>query len=60
MLNGKFCYWYVADCFGYIACNEVQNELRQALCHILKMSINEASTIGGHVSWVIWRATGCT
>jgi hypothetical protein len=26
----------------------------------MKMGINKASTIVGHVSWVIWGVTGCT
>jgi hypothetical protein len=28
-------------------------------CPSMKMSVNGASTIPGHVSWIIWGATGC-
>jgi len=36
-----------------------QNRLRYPPCPILNMSINGASMIVGHVSWVRWATTGC-
>jgi len=37
-----------------------QRRLQYTPGPIMEMGVNGASLIVGHVSWVIWRATGCT
>jgi hypothetical protein len=42
-----------------IGCIYWQTKYSNAPCPIMKISVNQASTILGHVSWIIWGATGC-
>jgi len=56
----QYRYWYFRVCFWPTGCLNDQNEERHVPYDVLKMSANGVSTIVGHVSWVIWGATGYT
>ena len=53
-------HWYGTVCFWNIGHLNAHNKHKHGPYHILKMSVNGASTIFGRVSWVIWGATGFT
>jgi hypothetical protein len=50
----KYWRWYCAVHFSRISCLDVQNWNTNAPNHILKISVNRASTIFGLASLVIW------
>jgi hypothetical protein len=54
LLIVKYRHWYLTVHFRHISCLDVQNKHNHAPNHILKASVNRASTIFGLASSVIW------
>jgi len=58
LLIVKLRHWYVTVHLECICRFNNQNVKTYAPYNILKMSVNGASMIVGHVSWVIWESEG--
>jgi len=56
----KYSHWYRTVCVWYISCFNHHNEQRHIPYNILKIRVNRAPMIVGHISWVIHGGTGCT
>jgi len=55
LLIAKYWHWYVTVHFRCIGSLNDQHESTHVPYRILKLCVNRASTIVGHVSWVLWR-----
>jgi hypothetical protein len=61
MRPGKSDHWYVVVSHeGIFVCLYRQNRLQYPSCPSMKISVNGASTILGHVSWGITPPIGCS